>query len=111
VQVSLSDHDIATKAVQLGLIAEGEQLPRHLRSRVVAALLADQQQRSAASAPVAGSIVVTPGVGIEIDGHPFPWVIQRDAIEVVLDPSGQGLVRLTIPTKSVQIIKPEKPEN
>ncbi|MFE2600107.1 hypothetical protein ACFXCZ_27070 [Streptomyces sp. NPDC059396] len=107
-RLSVNDTDITRKAVLLGLVQEGESVPPHLRGRVVAALLQEQvPRRAAADTPVAKSVVVQPGAGVEIDGRPFPWVIQAETIEVTLDPSGSGLVRLTIPTLSVQITKPE----
>nr|WSS66732.1 hypothetical protein OG284_36920 [Streptomyces sp. NBC_01177] len=108
-RLTVTDADIARKAVELGVIEEGEPVPPARRSRIVAALLQEQVSRGnrAADVPVAQSIVVQPGGGVEIDGRPFPWVIQAETIEVTLDPSGSGLVRLTIPTLSVQITKPE----
>lgn len=109
---SPSDDEVQAKAEELGVVQPGEPLPRAKRSRVVAALLREHQQGARAqrqtAVPVAESITVVPGQSVEVDGKPFPWVIQSDAIEVTLDPSGKGLVRLTIPTKSVQIIKPEE---
>lgn len=107
-RLTVTDADIASKAVELGVIKPGEPVPPQVRSRIVAALLQEQVPRmKAADVPVAQSIVVQPGAGVEIDGRPFPWVIQAETIEVVLDPSGSGLVRLTIPTLSVEITKPE----
>lgn len=106
---SPSDAEIQAKAEELGVIQPGQTLPREKRSRVAAVLLSEHRTRAAGQValPVAQSITVYPGQSVEVDGKPFPWVIQSDAIEVTLDPSGKGLVRLTIPTKSVQIIKPE----
>ncbi|KAF0649208.1 MULTISPECIES: hypothetical protein [Streptomyces] len=108
-RLTVTDADVARKARELGLLKEGEVLPAHLRSRVVAALLQEQtpRVRAAADVPLAQSIRVQPGTGVEIDGRPFPWLIQAETIEVVLDPSGSGLVRLTIPTQSVEITKSE----
>ncbi|MEV6074915.1 hypothetical protein AB0L80_07390 [Streptomyces sp. NPDC052069] len=107
-RLTVTDADIARKAVELGVIQQGEPVPSAVRSRIVAALLQEQMPHmTSADVPVAQSIVVQPGSGVEIDGRPFPWVIQAETIEVTLDPSGSGLVRLTIPTLSVQITKPE----
>ncbi|MFE5853538.1 hypothetical protein ACFQ61_10040 [Streptomyces sp. NPDC056500] len=107
-RLSVTDAEITAKAIDLGVIQPGEQVPPQQRSRIVAAILQDKKPRTrAANVPVAQTIVVQPGSGIDIDGRPFPWVIQADAIEVTLDPSGSGLVRLTIPTLSVQITPPE----
>ncbi|MFE3485085.1 hypothetical protein [Streptomyces griseus] len=111
-RLTVTDADIARKAMQLGVIEEGQPVPPNMRSRIVAALLQEQMPGvKAADVPVAQSIVVQPGGGVEIDGRPFPWVIQAETIEVTLDPSGSGLVRLTIPTLSVQITKPESEQN
>ncbi|NDZ63558.1 hypothetical protein [Streptomyces cyaneofuscatus] len=107
-RLTVTDADITRKAVELGVIEEGQMVPPKERSRIVAALLQEQMPRmTSADVPVAQSIVVQPGSGVEVDGRPFPWVIQAETIEVTLDPSGSGLVRLTIPTQSVQITKPE----
>lgn len=107
-RLTITEADVARKAAELGLVEPGAPVPPNVRSKVAAALLAEQAPRQAAAdVPVAQSIVVQPGVGVEVDGRPFPWVIQADAIEVTLDPSGAGLVRLTIPTQSVQILKSE----
>lgn len=106
--ITFTPEQIRAKAERLGLIAPGDQLPAHQRSRVVAALAVEQAPAvKAADVPVAQSILVQPGAGVEIDGRPFPWIVQADAIEVTLAPDGSGLVRLTIPTQSVQITKPE----
>ena len=107
-KLTVTDADIARKAAELGVVFPGDPVPPAARSRVVAALLQERTPRAAAAdVPVAQSITVQPGAGVEIDGRPFPWVVQADAIEVTLDPSGAGLVRLTIPTQSVQILKSE----
>ncbi|MEV5680962.1 hypothetical protein [Streptomyces sp. NPDC052179] len=107
-RLTITDADITAKAVELGVINAGESVPPAQRSKIAAVLLREQLPRTKRDdAPVAQSIVVQPGGGVEIDGRPFPWVIQAETIEVTLDPSGSGLVRLTIPTLSVQITKPE----
>ncbi|MFF9568502.1 hypothetical protein [Streptomyces sp. NPDC014685] len=107
-RLTVAEEDVRRKAVDLGLIEDGAPLPAALRSRVVAVLLQEQAPRMRQTdTPVAASIRVQPGGGVEVDGRPFPWVVQADTIEVTLDPSGAGLVRLTIPTKSVEIIKSE----
>lgn len=103
-RATFTEQQIQARAVELGLIPEGQPLPRHLRSRVIAALIADRAaKRPTADAPVADRIVVEPGVGVQVDGKPFPWMVQADRIEVALEPDGSGLVRLTLPTHNVQI--------
>lgn len=105
--LSYSDEQIQAKAEQLGLVEPGQDLPRHLRSRVVAALAAERQRPAkAAEVPIAQSIVIQPGSAIEVDGKPFPWVVQADQMSVTLSPDGAGMVRLSIPALNVQILKP-----
>ncbi|MFC9429249.1 hypothetical protein [Streptomyces sp. NPDC056987] len=107
-RLEFNDQDLRRKAIELGVITEGQALPPEQRSRVAAALMQDQLPRKKpADVPVAGSIRVQPGGEIEIDGRPFPWVVQAESIQVTLDPSGFGTVRLTIPTESVEILKSE----
>lgn len=112
--VQISDDDITAKAVHLGLIREGEPLPRHQRSRVVAALLreaASADPKQAAREPeLATEIVIQPGGVILINGEPFPWLVARQAMEIGLDPDDISTVRLTLMAKSVQILKHEPPE-
>lgn len=107
-QVQFTDEQIAAKAVQLGVIEAGERLPRNLRSRIVAALIQEQAPRftEAEAPPVAESIRVQPRGSIEVDGRPFPWLVQADRIEVSLEPDGSGMVRFTLPARSIEIIKP-----
>ncbi|MFC5144295.1 hypothetical protein [Streptomyces aureoversilis] len=105
--LSFTEEQIATKAIELGLIGAGESLPRQLRSRVVAALHTERPRSSAQPSPVAGEIVIQPGGAVEVDGRPFPWLVQADLIEVTLQPDGAGMVRLTLPARSIQILKPE----
>lgn len=112
-----TDQEIQAKAERLGVIQPGEELPRHHRSRVVAVLM---QERRALGAPtddgapreplLAQRIVIQPGGAITVDGRPFPWIVQAEDMAVTLHPDGSGLVRLTLPTRSVQIIKPNESE-
>lgn len=105
--LNYSDEQLQAAAERLGLVDAGTPLPRHLRSRAVAALAAEQARpATAAAVPVAREIVVQPGGGIRVDGKPFPWVVQADRVEVALEPDGSGMVRLTIPAHNVQITKP-----
>ncbi|HEY6117189.1 MAG TPA: hypothetical protein VI172_14650 [Candidatus Dormibacteraeota bacterium] len=110
--LSFTDEEINAQAVRLGLIREGSGLPRHLRGRVVASLAGERQRPSrAADAPVAQSVVIQPGGDIEVDGKPFPWVIQAGQMSVTLTPDGAGLVTLTMPALNIQILKPATPES
>jgi hypothetical protein len=109
---SFTSEEILAQAVHLGVIQPGEDLPRHQRSRVVASLAAERQRPATqAEVPLAQSIVIQPGGDIEVDGKPFPWVIQADQMDLTLSPDGAGMVRLTIPTLSLQILKPATPES
>ena len=110
--LSFTDTEIHAQAVRLGLIGEGQQLPRNLRSRVVASLAAERQRPAdPADVPIAQSIVIQPGGDIHVDGKPFPWVIQAEQMAVTLNPDGAGLVTLTLPALNVQILKPNTPES
>ncbi|MFE0039442.1 hypothetical protein [Streptomyces sp. NPDC059015] len=110
-QVRFSDEDIAAKAVELGLIRDGEQVPRHRRSQVAAVLVQEAghaQPRVAAAEPqLAKEIVVQPGGAILVDGEPFPWLVAQQPMEIGLNPDGISTVRLTLMAQAVQIIKPE----
>lgn len=107
--VQFPELDIRCKAVELGLIADGEDLPRHLRSRVVAVLMQEQAapQRSGREPQLAKEIVIQPGGDVLVDGEPFPWLVAKQAMEIGLNPDGISTVRLTLLTEAVQIIKPE----
>ncbi|WP_045562979.1 hypothetical protein [Streptomyces sp. FxanaA7] len=108
-QVQFTDDQIATKATDLGLIQAGEELPRNLRSKVLASLIQESAPRfqESEAPPVADSIRVQPRGCIDVDGRPFPWLVQADRIEVVLEPDGSGMVRLTLPARSIEIVKPD----
>lgn len=112
-RLTITDQDIQRKALQLGLIQDEEPVPPHVRSKVAAALLQEQAPQPTEAPPLAESIVIQPGGSIEIDGKPFPWTIQAEQMSVTLGPDGAGMVRLTIPARNVQILKPadesEKP--
>lgn len=111
--LDFNDAEIRAKAAELGLVYDGHTVPAHLRSRVAAAIVEERRgaakQEALPPATVAQSISVQPGIGVEIDGAPFPWIVQADHVEVTLAPDGSGLVRLTIPTNSV-VIKPRESE-
>lgn len=110
--LSFTDAEIYAQAVRLGLITDGQDLPRHLRSRAVATLAAEQRRPTVqADVPIAQSIVVQPGGDIEVDGKPFPWVIQAEQMAVTFNPDGAGMVTLTLPALNIQILKPATPES
>ena len=109
--IPYTDDDLAAKAVQLGLIHEGERLPRNLRGKVVAALLREEAAAPAAAEPeLAREIVIQPNGVILVDGEPFPWLVAHEPVDVRLDPDGISTVRLTLLANAVQIIKPEPRE-
>ncbi|MFE9935847.1 hypothetical protein [Streptomyces hirsutus] len=103
--------ELQAKAVQLGLVQEGQALPRNMRSKMAAALLEEKKPRTAKAAePVcAKEIVVQPGGDITVDGEPFPWLVARVPMEIGLNPGGVSTVRLTVMAEAVQVLKP-KPE-
>ena len=110
--LSFTDEEIHAQAVRLGLIEDGRELPRSMRSRVVASLAAERQRPDTlAEVPIAQSIVIQPGGDVQVDGKPFPWVIQAERMQVALQPDGAGLVTLTLPALNIQILKPATPES
>jgi hypothetical protein len=112
-RIKYDDADIAAKAVQLGLIQDGEELPRQMRGRVVAALLQERAASDPGKQPepqVAKEIVVQRGGAILVDGEPFPWLVAKQPMEIALNPDGLSTVRLTLIAEAVQIIKPEPRE-
>lgn len=109
--IHYTDQEITAKAVQLGLIDEGGTLSRHLRSRVVAALAAEQAGPAAVRKPqLAHEVIVQPGGTILVDGEPFPWLVAQQPMEIGLNPDGVSTVRMTLLARAVQIIKPEPKE-
>ncbi|MEU2789012.1 hypothetical protein [Streptomyces sp. NPDC007100] len=111
-----TDAEIEAQAVHLGLIQDGEELPRHLRGRVVAALMEERRARKApvanepARPQLAREIVVQPSGSILIDGAELPWLAGQDPIDIHVQRDGSGSVRLTLLAASVQIT-PRKPDN
>lgn len=112
--LEFTPNEIRIKAVELGLIQDGDELPAHLRSRAAAALV---RERSAAVPPrvvseplLADEIVIQPGGVILVNGEVFPWLVARQAMEIGLDPDDVSTVRLTLMAKSVQILKHEPRE-
>lgn len=115
-KAQFTEPDIRAKAVELGLMQDGAELPRHQRSKVVAVLLyeaANAAPRKAEREPqLAKEIVIQPGGTILVDGEPFPWLVAKQAMEVGLNPDGVSTVRFTLMAEAVQIIKPEpRPES
>lgn len=113
--LSFTDRQIQEQAESLGLVERGEELPRHLRSRVVASLAANDASRPStaeetAKPRVARSISVQQDGEIKVDGATFPWAVARDRMEVVIDPDRVCTVRLTLLAESVQIAPPAHAE-
>ncbi|MFF5778175.1 hypothetical protein ACFY7Y_14640 [Streptomyces virginiae] len=112
--INYSDQQIRDKAVSLGLIQDGSDLPRQLRGRVVAAMAyGDAVERQQAPEPqLAQEIVIQPGGAILIDGDPFPWLVAAQPMDIGLNPDGVSTVRLTLMAAAVQVIRPEpRPES
>lgn len=108
-RLAITDDDIRHKAVELGLIKDGEQVPPAMRSKVAATLLQEQVRPPQQAEPkLADEIVVQPDGVILVDGEPFPWLVAREPMQLHVDPDGVSTVRLTLMAKSVQILKPEE---
>jgi hypothetical protein len=108
-----TDTELAAKAVQLGLVQEGEVLPRNMRSRVAAALLEERRAVSRPekqAEPTCAKEISVCGSAITVDGKPFPWLVARAPMDISLAPDGSGTVRLTLLAESVQVSKP-KPDS
>jgi hypothetical protein len=107
-----TDAELYEKALQLGVIGHGEDLPRNQRSKVVAALIeerrASARQEQAQEPTCAKEIVVQPGGAVLVDGEPFPWLIAKQPMEIGLNPEGISTVRLTLLTETVQVLKPKQ---
>jgi hypothetical protein len=104
------DVELAAKAVQLGLVQEGEALPRAMRSRVAAALLEERRadgRPEKSAEPVCAKEITVRGTEITVDGRPFPWLVARAPMDIGLAPDGSGTVRLTLLAESVQVLKPQ----
>lgn len=117
--VSYTDQQIHDQAVHLGLIYASQELPRNLRSQVLATLVEAGRQQAGtpgdeAEPRLANEIVIQPGGSISIDGAPFPWVVAAEAMDIHLAPEPNGLntVRLTLLASNVLVIRPEpRPES
>jgi hypothetical protein len=108
VPIQISDDAVQARAVQLGLIQQGEILPRHLRSRVIAAMADSDSHPVGLSEPrLAREVVIQPGGTVLVDGEPFPWLVGRQPMEITLQHDGVSSVRLTLLAAGVQIVPPE----
>lgn len=106
--ISYTDEQIRGKAVALGLIKDGADLPRQLRGRVVAALAhGDVAERQRTPEPQLAREIVIHGSSILIDGEPFPWLVAAQPMDIGLNPDGVSTVRLTLMADTVQVIRPE----
>lgn len=111
-----TDAEVAAKAVKLGVIDDGQELPRNQRGRIVALLMqerlsapAEEPTPTPQAPQLAREVLIQPGGAITIDGAPFPWLVAAEPMDIRLSPSpnGDSTVRLTLLAESVQIIKPE----
>ncbi|MFF5703393.1 hypothetical protein ACFY7H_12930 [Streptomyces sp. NPDC012794] len=113
--ISYTDQEIHDRAAFLGYISPSQELPRNLRSRIVANLMARDAPEASiepSQPQMAREIVIQPGGVVLVDGEPFPWLLTRQAMEVYLDPDGISTVRLTLMADAVRIIQPEpRPES
>ncbi|KOU41254.1 hypothetical protein ADK55_29115 [Streptomyces sp. WM4235] len=112
--IKYTDQEIHEQAVRLHLIGDSDELPRNLRSRVLATLVeVDRQQKVSGAEPeLAQEIVIQPGGLILVDGNPFPWLVAAQPMDIGLNPDGVSTVRLTLMAANVQVIRPEpRPES
>lgn len=109
--LQIDEAALKAKAVELGVIKEGEDLPRHQRSRVAAVLIADSQPRPAVSEPVCAKDITVRGNEITVDGEPFPWLVAAEPMQIGLNPGGTSTVRLTLLAERVQVLKPKPDQN
>ncbi|MFT2014590.1 hypothetical protein ACMA1D_01895 [Streptomyces sp. 796.1] len=112
--LEVTDAQVRAKAIQLGLIGADDDLPRHLRSRIVAALTQDTAGPPADDEPpqprLAREIVVQPRGVVLVDGRPFPWLVADEPMEIHLSGGGPSTVRLTLLADSVQVLKSRESE-
>lgn len=104
--LTFTDQQIHAEAVRLGLIAPVEDLPRHLRSQVVASLaapVADEPEPAGGVPPVEvapdadAELTVYADGPVLLNGSPFPLPVNgADPIEVIARRGGLTTVRLTV---------------
>jgi hypothetical protein len=106
--LQIDETALRAKAVELGVIKDGEELPRNQRARVAAVLVADSRPRTPAlRQPVCAKDITVRGNEITVDGEPFPWLVAAEPMQIGLNPGGTSTVRLTLLAENVQILKPE----
>jgi hypothetical protein len=103
--LTYTDEQIRDEAERLGLIAEDEALPRHLRSQAVASLARSQAPEPELD-PTAGAELSVYSQGpVLLDGQPFPLtVVASDPIEVTARHGGLTTVRLTVVVGACHLI-------
>ncbi|MFF3671687.1 hypothetical protein [Microtetraspora malaysiensis] len=98
-----SEQEITAKAVELGLVANGEALPANLRSKAVKALAAAVQQQPVEPPLEVGHLILTPDRRVLLDGHVLPLqVLDSDPIHVVLHGEG-ATIRLTVAARTITV--------
>lgn len=114
--LAVTEAEVYAEAVRLGLVTDGEDLPRHLRSQAVASLAApvpppaaaDDEPaggRSAGGPPDPDAVLTVYADGpVLLNGAPFPLFVAREPIEVVTRPDGQTTVRLTVVAGAVHLL-------
>lgn len=106
--LEFSTRELYAKAVQLGVIKGGDELPTTAMSRVKAALVEEQRTPRGPSSDdpyVGGHIVIRPGERIELDGQALPAAAEPIEVRVSADPAVPSTVRLTLLAHTVQTIK------
>lgn len=106
--LEFTNAEMRAKAVQLGIIKDGEDLPVGALSKIKAALVEDRRtaahDNTAGMPPIASQIVIRPGA-IEMDGRRLPAASDPIEIHVDPDPDIPSTVRLTLLADTVQTLK------
>lgn len=106
--LEFTNSEMRAKAVQLGIIKDGEDLPVGALSKIKAALV--EERRTAAEPTedgpyIGGQISIRPGVSVELDGQRLPAAAEPVEIRVSADPDIPSTVRLTLLAHTIQTTK------
>ncbi|MFJ1581785.1 hypothetical protein ACIOC1_00410 [Streptomyces sp. NPDC088197] len=98
--LSFPDAEIHAEALRLGLISDGDELPRHLRSQAVASLAAEEPVDTGPDdeppVPVPGGDLIIAGDRVLLDGQPFSLPVTTEPVEITARHGGPTTVRLTV---------------
>lgn len=115
--LSFTDAEIYAEAVRLAVITDGEELPHHLRSQVVASLArptapADEpdDDTDEPTEPVPGGELILAADRVLLDGQPFPLTVTTDPVEITARHGGPTTVRLTVVVGACHVLAAPAPE-